>query len=334
LDKLTIAEVARLANVSKTTVSRVLNNKPDVQPETRDKIKKIISEYDYHPSVFAKAIFHKKSNSIGLLIPYDANYVFSNPFYYEVVRGISLAVNRNGYFLMFCYAEDDNYITALKEKRMDGVIIMSPGSGHKEIINRIRELEIPIVATSKMPGVKDIRYVDVDNYHGARLAVEHLISLDHRKIGFINGPGILASSEDRLKGYCSVLADNSIPYDPNLVRVGDTSIGSGHRAMLSLLNTQDISAVFVASDLMAVGVIGAINENGMSVPGDISVVGFDDIPLAGALNPPLTTIRQFACDKGAMATEMLIRLIEKKDVEEISRIKAEIVVRNSTRRVQ
>lgn len=333
LSKITIAEIAQLANVSKTTVSRVLNNKPDVQPETRDKIKKIIAEYDYHPNAFAKAILNKKSNSIGLLIPYDANYIFSNPFYYEIIRGISQAANKNGYFLMFCYSEGDNYITAIKEKRIDGIILISPGSGHKGIIDRIRELDMPLVSTSKIPGVKDIRYVDVDNVHGARMAVEHLVSLGHRRIGFINGPSVLASSEDRLKGYCSVLSDHGIPYDANLVRIGDTSIGSGHKAMESLLNTQDISAVFVASDLMAVGVIGAINEHGKNVPNDISVVGFDDIPLAGALNPPLTTIRQFAYEKGAVATDMLIKLIGKDSEEQMPRIEAEIIVRYSTKKV-
>lgn len=330
---ITIAEIAKLANVSKTTVSRVLNNKPDIQPETKERIKKIIAEYDYHPNVFAKAISHRKSNTIGLLIPYSANYVFSNPFYYEVIRGISLETNNNGYYVLMCYTENDNYILALKQKRVDGIIVVSPGSAHKNVFDVISDLGIPYVATSRVPEHPDMNYIYTDDIQGASLAMEHLISLGHRRIGFIYGPEILASSRDRLEGYRRTLAKYNIPYDESLVKVGDTSICSGYKAMSEFLKQGDITAVFVSCDLMAVGVINAINEAGMRVPDNFSVVGYDDIPLAGALNPPLTTVNQFAFKKGVLAARMLIDLIEEKQITERPKIDVELVIRGSTKRV-
>lgn len=330
---ITIAEIAKLANVSKTTVSRVLNNKPDIQPETKERIKKIIEEYDYHPNVFAKAISHRKSNTIGLLIPYSANYVFSNPFYYEIIRGISLETNNNGYYVLMCYTENDNYVLALKQKRADGIIVVSPGSAHKNIFDVISNLGVPCVATSKVPGIPDMYCIDTDDVQGACLAMEHLVSLGHRRIGYINGPEILASSRERLEGYRKTLAKYNIPYDESLVKAGDTSIGSGYKAMTELLKESDITAVFVSCDLMAVGALNAINGAGMKVPDNISVVGYDDIPLAGALNPPLTTVNQFAFKKGVLAARMIIDLIEEKQVTERPKIDVELVIRSSTRQV-
>lgn len=331
---ITIAEISKLANVSKTTVSRVLNNKPDVLQETRDKIKAIIKEYDYYPNAYAKAISNQKSNTIGLLIPYSSEYVFSNPYYYEIMRGIANEVNKCGYYLMFLYSQNDNYKVALKQNRVDGVIVVSPGKGHGYIFNEIKGMEIPIVSTSKVIDAEGINHIDTDDNYGAGLAVEHLISLGHRRIAFINGPDILASSKDRLSGYMNMLEKYDILYDPNLVKYGEPSIISGYKAMEEILKERDVSAVFVASDLMSVGVINAINNAGKTVPGDISVVGFDDIPLAGDLNPPLTTVRQNAYDKGRLSVKILIDLINGKQVKERKKIKIELVVRSSTRNIK
>lgn len=330
---ITIAEISELANVSKTTVSRVLNNKPDVLSETREKIKSIIKEYDYYPNAYAKAISNQKSNTIGLLIPYSSEYVFSNPYYYEIMRGIAIEVNKCGYYLMFLYSQNDNYKIALKQNRVDGVIVASPGRGHGYIFNEIKDIEIPVVSTSKVVDAEGINYIDTDNIRGASLAVEHLISLGHRRIAFINGPDILASSKDRLAGYMSMLEKYDITYDPNIVKYGEPSIISGYKAMEQILKEEDVSAVFVSSDLMAVGVINAINNAGKTVPGDISVIGFDDIPLAGDLNPPLTTVRQHACEKGRLSVKVLIDLINGKNVRKRKNVKIELVVRNSTRKI-
>ncbi len=331
-NNITISEIARLANVSKTTVSRVLNNKPDVQPETREKIKRLIEELDYQPNIFAKGISNKKSHTIGLLIPYSANYIFSNPFYYEIIRGVSNEANKKGYYILFCYSEEDNYLIALRQKRFDGVIVVSPGKEHKRLFDEIIDADVPVVAISKVPGMPEIKFVDTDNFNGAFKAVEHLISLGHKKIGYINGPESLASSTDRFEGYKKALESHGIAYDEKLIEPGDTSINSGFKAMQNLIQSNSgISAVFVASDLMAVGVINAINSAGKKVPDDISVVGFDDIPLAGSLNPPLTTVRQFSFERGELTARMIIDLIEEKPIDYKTGMNFELIIRSSTK---
>jgi LacI family transcriptional regulator len=328
---ITISEIAKLAGVSKTTVSRVLNNKPDVLPETRERIRAIIDDLDYCPSIFAKAISNRKSNTIGLLIPYSTNYILSNPYYYEVIRGITIELNKQGYYVLIMHNQDNNYRIALKQNRVDGVIVISPGSGHEDIFDTIISYGIPVVATSRILNVEGVSYIDIDNVYGATLAVEHLVSQGHRNIGFINGPEILQSSKDRFLGYLNTLKKHNIPFKDNLVKIGDTSIISGYKSMKELLWEKDLTAVFVASDLMAVGVINAINEVGKKVPDDLSIVGFDDIPLAGDLNPPLTTIRQYAFEKGELSARMLIDIIEEGQASIKESIKTDIVIRGSTR---
>ena len=331
--KLNITEIARLANVSKATVSRVINGKPNVQEKTREKIKRIIAEYDYHPSVFAKAIMHKKSNTIGLLIPKRTEIVYPNPFYDEILRGISTETIKQGYFILYCYEDCDNYLRALKERRVDGIIAMSPSYQDKEVIDKIREMNIPFIATSKVQDIDDVVCVDVDNYSGAKMAVDHLISLGHRKIAFINGPQELLSSSERLRGYRAALKENGIEDNNYLIRSGNTSIASGRAAMESLLNTQDITAVFVASDYMALGVMSSIFEQGLKIPDDISLVGFDNIPLSEVTTPPMTTVNQFVFDKGTMVIRILIDKINNKTVNNIATIKPELILRNSTRKI-
>lgn len=335
MSQMTIYEIAKIAGVSKATVSRVLNNKPDVLPETRDKIKSIISQYDFQPNAYAKAITSRSSKTLGLVIPHDANYIFSNPYYNEIMRGVSIEAKNNGYHLMLTYAEGDDYLSIVKQKRVDGLMLVSPGRNHRSVIEHLKELSIPFIATSRMPDVSDINYICIDDFNGACLAVEHLILLGHRRIGFINGPSTLASSEDRLEGYRTTLTRYGIPYEEKMVKVGDTSIASGNEAMSELLRNHDITGVFVASDLMAAGAISAINDLNLSVPEDFSIVGFDDIPLAGYLNPPLTTLRQNTYEKGRLATKMLISVINGNNKENLMmKMQVELIVRKSTRPVK
>ena len=326
-----ILQIAKMAGVSKTTVSRVLNNKPDVKAETREKIAELIRKYDFQPNASATAISNKKCvNIIGLIIPYDANYIFGNPFNAEIMRGVSLETNAAGYHLMLCHFIKEDYVAVFKQKRVAGFILISPGKDHRSMISRIQEIGAPFVSTSRVPNVPDIKYVEVDNCYGASLAVEHLIELGHRRIGVINGPNQLASSSDRFAGYCSTLQRHNIPYDERLVQEGYSAIEGGYKAMNKLMVNEDMTAVFVASDLMAIGVMSAINQAGKKVAEDISVVGFDNIPLAGSLNPSLTTIDQHASEKGAFAARMLINIIEGKEVKAKPIIEVDIKIRNST----
>lgn len=329
--KVTIGEIAKLAGVSKTTVSRVLNNKPDVNPETREMIMELIAKYDFQPNALAKAISLRKSHHIGLIIPHEVEYIFSNPFYVEVMRGVSTEVNRHDYYLLICYPHDHNYVDIYKQKRVDGFILMSPGSFHRNIIEELNEVEAPFVSTAKISDEKSMISVDVDNYYGATLAVEHLISLGHRKIAFIGKP-TLTSSEDRLKGYQVMLAKHNIPHDDSLVVISDTSsMQSGYTVMSEILAAESRpTAVFLANDVMAIGAIKAIQESGMRVPEDISVVGFDDIPLAEFVSPSLTTVRQPTFEKGVKATRLLLQYLDKKKRPKSQSLEVKLEVRNST----
>ncbi len=327
--RITIDEIARLAGVSKTTVSRVLNHKPDVKPETRELIMSLIAKYGYQPNAFAKAISSQKSHTVGLIIPYKADYVFSNPFYSEVIRGVSTVTAGRGYHLLLCYTHEENYVDIYKQKRVEGFIIMSPGSIHRDIIRKLTQLEAPFVTTSKVSGVDHTNYVDIDNFYGASLAMEHLISLGHRKIGFIGGPEFLTSSADRMSGYLTVLKKYRIPVDESLIKRSDGSIESGYHNMLELLTT-GITAVFVFCDIVAMGAVKAVKEKNIKIPSGISVVGFDDIPMAQILEPALTTIRQSAYKKGESAANMLIDLVEGKEVAGNRILPLDLVVRKST----
>lgn len=331
--KITIAEIAKMAGVSKTTVSRVINGKSDVLPSTRDRINELIRIYDFHPNAYAKAITKSKSNTIGLVITQSANYVFSNPYYAEIIRGVSNEAQSRGYHLMLTYSAGEDYIEVVRQKRVDGVILLSPTAGHLPVIRQLEEMEMPFVSSSRMPGRPDIHHVCTDDILAAEMAIRHLTDLGHRRIGFINGPFALASSEDRMVGYFRTLESAGFEARREWVREGDTSVFSGRRAMAELIRETDVTAVFTASDLMAIGAIQAVQEAGKRVPEDYSIIGFDDIPLAEFLNPPLTTIHQDTFEKGRIATRKLVDLLEGRTVDTTCHIPFSLVIRQSTRAI-
>lgn len=329
--KITIDEIAKIAGVSTTTISRVLNNKPDVSPETREKILTIISEYDFMPNAFAKAISLQKSHSIGLLIPHEANYIFSNPFYVEVMRGVSTEIDRLGYFLFICYPHEQNYLDIFKQKRVDGFILLSPGSFHRGIIDSLISLEVPFVSTSKVPEEKSLIYVDVDNFLGATLVMEHLIGLGHQRIAFVGKP-TLVSSVDRLNGYTATLNKYQIPIDDSLIKIAEeASIQGGSNVMNEFLKLENPpTAVLLVNDMLAIGAIRAIQARSGVVPDDMSIVGFDDVPLAENIFPSLTTVRQPAFEKGRRAASMLVHYLEDKKKLKSQILGIELIIRNST----
>jgi len=331
VDNMNIEQIAKLAGVSKTTVSRVMNNKPDVNPETKKKVLETIKQYKYQPNAFAKAISLQKSNNIGLIIPYEADYIFANQFYVEVLRGVSTELEKEGFNLQICYPHDHNFVDIYKQKRVDGFILMSPGSSQHFIVESLTELDAPFVSTAKIPSEKKMVYVDVDNYYGATLVLEYLLSLGHKKIGFIGKP-YLTSGLDRLQGYKDTLEKKGIAFNENLVKIAESgSIKGGAEAMFELLEHNDsLTAVFCSNDLLAIGAISSIKQKGLKVPEDISVVGFDDIPLAKYMGPPLTTIRQPAYEKGIEAAKLVIRYLEKKKKPKSVILDIELIIREST----
>lgn len=320
-----------MAGVSKTTVSRVLNEKPDVDPDTRKKILDLIDQYDFQPNAFAKAISLQKSHHIGLIIPHEAEYIFSNPFYTEVMRGVSTEVDCQGYYMVLCYAHEINYLDIFRQKRVDGFVLLSPGSFHKHIIESLNEEGVPFVSTAKISDEPHMTYVDVDNYYGATLAMEHLVSLGHRHIAYIGKP-TLQSSIDRMNGYIDVMKRHNIHCCDEWVVVSETSsTQSGYEHTCELLNRPNRpTAIFLANDVMAFGALKAAKDCGLRVPEDLSIVGFDDIPLASFASPALTTVRQPTLEKGMLSARALINWLKTDEQPASLILNLDLVVRQST----
>ena len=327
--RVTIGDIAKEIGVSKTTVSRAINNKGGILPETRDKILKLIDKYNYQPSALAKGISSNKSKTIGVFIPHEIDYVFLNPFYDEIIRAIFKEAENLGYYILLIYCHNENYLDIIYQDRIDGLMVISPGLNHREIIENIKKTGIPFVLTSRMPGEVSIPHVCVNNYSGARKAVEHLVSLGHKDIAFINGPNILSSSADRYRGYREVMEENGLPIRKEFNYDGENNIESGYRIMKKMLDNPP-SAVFVSGDFMAFGAMNAVQEAGMKIPEDISFVGFDDITMARVMNPPLTTVNQSTLEKGQLGVKLLVDLINGSDIEITNELGVELVIRKST----
>jgi DNA-binding LacI/PurR family transcriptional regulator len=247
------------------------------------------------------------------------------------MRGVSTEVDQRGYYLVVCYAHEHNYLDIYRQKRVDGFILLSPGSFHRNIIETLNDEQVPFVSTAKISDEEHMTFVDVDNFYGATLAVEHLVALGHHKIAFIGKP-TLQSSVDRYNGYRSVMREKGLLVPDEWSMISATSsIECGHDCTARLLEQNNRpTAIFYANDTMAYGAIQAIEEAGLRVPGDISVVGFDDIPLSRYITPPLTTVRQPTYEKGVQAARSLIDSLESGQSPRSVILDLELVVRKST----
>lgn len=331
-------EIAKIAGVSKTTVSRVMNKRPDVNPETRDKILKVIEEYNFKPNAMAKAISLRRSHTIGMIIPYDAEYIFSNPYYVEVMRGVYTEADKRGYALLICYPHNHNYEDMFNQKQVEGYIVISPGNDHKYMLQSLIDVRAPFVSTANIiEGDNQINVVDVDNYSGGRQLTEYLYKLGHHDIAYI-GKSSITSSMDRFHGYRDVLDEKGITFRESMVKIIDKgSVVNAEEATKELLEKNDnITAIFAASDMLAIGAIKGIKALGKKVPKDISVVGYDDIPFAEHYDPPLTTMRQPTYDKGVEAVNMLINMLEndKETVNEVKLLDQKLIERKSAAKLR
>ncbi|EIV99403.1 LacI family DNA-binding transcriptional regulator [Thermoanaerobacter siderophilus] len=328
----TIKDIAKLANVSITTVSRVINNKSEgVSEETRNRILQLVKELGYQPNAIARGLVTKKTKTIGLIIP-----DISNPFFPDIARGVEDSAHIYGYNVFLCNTDDNlekesEYINALKEKYVDGIIFTSSSIPKHEHITDLIKSGIPVVIMDRRIDSEDIYGVFLDNYEGGYIATKYLIDLGHKRIGCITGPLYISNAIERLEGYKRALVDNEIEVDNRLIFEGDYKINSGIIGAEKLLE-HEVTAIFASNDLMAYGAYKAIRSYGYKIPDDISVVGFDDIQLSQILEPQLTTIRQPAYDMGLTAARMLIKLIEgKKMNKKIANFRPQLIIRQSTK---
>lgn len=308
-------DVARLAGVSRTTVSFVLNNLPGVSisKSTRKKVMDAAQELNYHPDAAGRKLASGVSNTLGFVIRQSSEQVFTDAFLVQVVMGVEQVAAQNGFHVLLKPLEPEarnGYTRLIYENLVDGIIISGPREDDTEIVS-MHEQGVPVILQGQMPG-SQIPFVDINAVEGAMTVVDHLISLGHRRIGLITNASLhYTSARQRRDGYCQALQKVGIEPDQNWIKEGNYTPDSGFVAMKMLLaKSPDLTAVFVASDVVAMGAIQAIKQAGLRIPRDIAVAGFDDIPLARYFDPPLTTISLPAFGLGWAAGERLIHLIQ------------------------
>jgi LacI family transcriptional regulator, repressor for deo operon, udp, cdd, tsx, nupC, and nupG len=305
-----ITDVAKMANVSTATVSRVISNKRNVNSKTRERVLETINQLEYKPNRLASNLRKMSSKTVMVVVP-----DITNPFFSSILQGFKDVALENGYHVLLgdtgnSLEQERNFINLVKERVVDGVILTTARLPKEEILSVSQE--IPVVLACEYIDGFDIPTVSIDNVSAARQAVEYLISLGHRRIGMITGPLGVILSKDRVKGYYQALNLHEIPIDGVLIQEGNFSVKSGYETMLKLLALEaPPSAVFATNDEMAVGAIKAIKQKGLSVPKDISVIGFDDIPLCELIETELTTIVQPQYDMGYQAMRMMLSIINK-----------------------
>jgi LacI family transcriptional regulator len=329
----TIYDVAKRAGVSAMTVSRVINGKKDVKPETRERVLKAIEEIGYVPNSLARSFVLQRTRMIGLVIT-----DITNPFFTTLARGVEDTAMRNQFSVIFCNTDEDPekevlYLELLARKRVDGVILAS-ASGKRTPLKSILVRNIPVVLIDReIEGLDDVDIVKGDSVYGAYLLTKHLIELGHRRIGIIVGSKNISTAEDRVEGYKRALKDAGIPLDEELIKFGKYSRESGYGLTKELLSLENPpSAIFGGNNFIAVGAMMAIRDMGLRVPEDIALVSFDDIESLSIVYPFFTVVTQPAYSMGVIATELLIRRIEDKDkVKERRKVilQPDLIVRES-----
>jgi LacI family transcriptional regulator len=331
---LTIEQIAVLAQISRSTVSRVLNNHPNVRPAVRERVLRVVSEQGYAPHAAARSLARRRTNVIGLIMPRRAEVSLSDPFFGLVMQTIIEASARFGYFVTLSKVtadiEQDFPRRVLYGQHFDGVITFATDP-NDPLLPLLKQSKTPLVVLGSHPQFADITSVDVQQREGAYHAVNHLLSLGHRRIAMITGLLHDPAAVGRRDGYAQALEAAGLPVAPELIVEGDWTPQRGYTAMQHLLGLpQRPSAVFVANDMMAVGAIRAINEAGLTVPHDVALVSFDDLPVASYANPPLTTIRAPIADGGATAVKLLVDQLEQRDTSVTHvRLPTKLIIRAS-----
>lgn len=328
-ENVTLDRVARLAGVSPATVSRILNGSARVTERRRTAVENAIRELNYRPNALARGLAQGRTNSIGVL-----TQDIASPFYGEALRGIEDALKDTGSIPLivsghWMLKDEVERIDHLLSRRVDGLIVLT-GSLTDELLARYAR-EVPLVVTGRDLQGQGITSLRFDDYLGARLATEHLIRLGHTRIAHIAGPLDHFDSLERLRGYRDALDEAGLPQDEHLVVHADFHEPGGLLAINQLLSARaSFTAVFAANDQMALGAMLALHVHGIRVPEDISIVGFDDLPVSNYIVPPLTSVKQPVYEMGAAAARTLIAMIEgKKGNEELAG--PELVVRASSK---
>jgi LacI family transcriptional regulator len=330
---LTLEDIAKEAGVSRSTVSRVVNNHPNVRETVRKRVLEVIQSTGFHPNAAARTLASQRSWMIGLVLPRSVSSFFTDPYFPRLTQGIAQACNQYNYTLgLFLVGskEDEEKIfpRVTRQGLLDGILVQSGQIGD-QLTNRLVNSDIPLIIAGRPFQSEGVSFIDVDNTNAAYSAVSHLIRLGNQRIGTITGPTNTTVSLDRKEGYLKALVERGRNVDESLIAESDFTEAGGYYAMQQLLPARP-DAIFAASDMMAFGAIRAIREAGLRVPENIAIIGFDDLPQASLSNPRLTTVRQPIVQFGAKAVETLIDLIEN-GIQPARRIimDTELVIRDS-----
>jgi len=328
----TILDVAKLAGVSSTTVSHFINGTRFVSNESREKVEKAIADLGYRPNSLARGLRRGESKTIGLIVPDN-----SNPFFAEILRSIENIGYSNGYSVILCNSDGDiqkeiAYTELLFTKQVDGIVFITTNNSC-EHLQQLIDAGIPIIVVDRDIPLKGTDVLLVDNFQGGYEATRYLIGLGHRRIACITGPSRLTPSADRVNGYKKSLSDAGIDAKPDWVVGGDFQFQGGENGIEKILHLDPRpSAVFACNDMMALGVLRGLRKVHLSVPQDISLIGFDDIAMTSVVSPSLTSVAQPIQKISELAFELLINHIQKKKgVPEEKRIvlPTQIIIRES-----
>lgn len=332
MNSVTIYDVAREANVSMATVSRVVNGNPNVKPSTRKKVLDAIEKLGYRPNAVARGLASKKTTTVGVIIP-----DISSIFFAELARGIEDIATMYKYNIILSNSDQNqnkeiHLINTMLGKQVDGIVFMG-GTITDEHIKEFKSAPVPVVLAATVDETNEIPSVNINYEQAAYEAAKELIEHGNKRIAIVSGPLDTVINEEKINGYKKALQESGIPVDENLLVKGDYTYQSGIDAVEHLLKLQKPpTAIFAASDEMALGVVHGIQDCGLSVPDDIEVVGFDNTRLATMVRPTLTTVVQPMYDIGAVSMRLLTKYMNNEEVTDQNVILPHrIVERDSTK---
>lgn len=341
MKQITIYDIARLANVSVATVSRVINHTAPVKDSTREKIEKIIQEHQFQPNAMARSLLKKETGIIGIIVPN-----LTNPFYTEVLAGAEQAALTTGHTFLLTnsigdYSKESKYLSIMREKRVDGMIFLggrinlkSPDAVlDQELIQHASM--IPTVLVNGTVRGNVLTTVATDEYAGACMAVQHLIDSGHKHIGFLGGKLHISAAHVKLKAFKKTLQHAGLQIREEWILTDNFSIESGSEQMKRLLQLEEKpTAILCVNDFVAIGAIKAAVDHQVSIPEQMSIVGFDDIPLTHHFIPEITTVSQQANELGRTAIQVLQKLMNKEKVKKHTVIEPKLMIRKSSAPLQ
>ena len=328
----TIQDIAQHLNLAVSTVSKALNNYPDVSQQTKDRVIEVARELSYYPSAPARNLRRRRTDKIGFLFSFPITAI--SEYVSKLITGAIIAAEKEGYnLILYPLLEDqlENLTRICRAREIDGLLVLNR-AGIDQILAVLEQEAIPFVLVDRRAEQPDISFVSSDHYHGALLIMRHLVGLGHKRIGYTSRPLLGITSRDRLTGYKQVLEEAGLPFDGSLVVPTDTDLRSGYHAMKKLLDLPDPpTAVFAIHDLIALECLRAATDRGLRVPEDVAIVGFDNWHFSESTKPPLTSVRIPLTEIGRLATETVLTCISENNPSPVRLIlPVELVVRQST----